>query len=700
MPNRLADESSPYLLQHANNPVDWFPWSTEALLKSRQEDKPIFLSIGYSACHWCHVMEHESFENPQIAGFLNQHFVSIKVDREERPDLDQIYMAAVMAMQGHGGWPLSAFLTPDQDFFFGGTYWPPVSRAQMPGFDQVLGSVLDAWQNKQQDVIQQSRQITKMIQSASENGPLAGSLDPDLIETAADTLHQRWDSTWGGFGTAPKFPHPMDLSLLLRLAGQVGDRNTRSAPTPAQMLEMVELSLQRMAMGGIHDHLAGGFARYSVDERWLVPHFEKMLYDNALLARVYLAAWQATGKSEYADTCRSTLNYLLNDLSDAGGGLYSTEDADSEGEEGKFYVWSVAEIEQTLEQPVARTFCELYNVTPAGNFEGHNILNLRQSLAEFAAERQLNEDQLATDMREARTRLLAVRNTRIRPGLDDKVITSWNAMGIEALVDAAVRLDDERFSAAARSAADFLLAQLRAPDGRLLHTWRGGEAKLAAYLDDYAWLACACLSCYRLDFDLQWIEHASVLVHDMIEHFHDDTNGAFWYTADDHEQLIARTRDWQDGAVPGGNSMAALACLRLGRLSGNTRLLEIAEQTMIAAMPLVRRAPLAASQMLIAMHFLLHEQTQLILVTPDRNEIPDPVLTSLQQSTPLEGSLIVVTPNTSIPDFLTSLLQPRTRAAEHPTLYPCVGTRCTAPVTGWPDITSYCSQLAASIRAF
>ncbi len=607
-------------------------------------------------------------------------------------------MAAVMAMHGHGGWPLSAFLTPDQDFFFGGTYWPPTSRAHMPGFDRVLASVLDAWNHKQEDVIRQSKQITQMIQSAGNTRADEHRLDPGLINTAAATLHQRWDSTWGGFGTAPKFPHPMDLGLLLRLAGPspAGIPAPQATPDRPQLLEMVELTLRRMAMGGIYDHLAGGFARYSVDERWLVPHFEKMLYDNALLARVYLQAFRITGDSEYADICRATLDYLLNDMCDPQGGLYSTEDADSEGEEGKFYVWTVDEITQALGEPAGQRFCQVYDVTPGGNFEGKNILNLRQSIADFAADRQLETRSLIDEMKTARTRLRAVRDQRIRPGRDDKIITSWNGMAIEALVDAGIGLGDRRYAAAALAAANFVWDRLRDRDGRLLHSCRAGQAKLAGYLDDYAWMACACLSCYRIDFDFVWIERAMHLIDDMVDHFFEEADGAFWFTADDHEQLIARTRDWQDGAVPGGNSMAALACLRLGRMSGNPRLLEIAERTMTAAMPFARRAPLAVSQMLIAWHVWTHDQQQYVLVLGSDGQGPAAAVDDLQQMVPLEGTLLVVRPDSVIPESLADGLRGKTVIDGQPALYVCQEHRCAVPLVGWPAISGFCADQGSS----
>jgi uncharacterized protein YyaL (SSP411 family) len=479
MPNRLAQESSPYLLQHANNPVDWFAWGPESLERARGEDKPIFLSIGYSACHWCHVMEHESFENPRIAALLNEHFVSIKVDREERPDLDQIYMTAVQLMTGHGGWPMSVFLTPDLQPFYGGTYWPDVARGGMPGFDQILLAVHDAWMNRRDQAKEQAAKLTDYLrnaerQAAEETG--TDRLTPDLLRDAARSLEGVFDFRNGGFGRAPKFPHPIDLRVLLRVW-----RRNKNQPAA---LTMATTTFDKMAAGGMYDQLGGGFHRYSVDERWLVPHFEKMLYDNALLALAYLEGFLATGKEEYTRVTRETLDYVLRDMTDPAGGFYSTEDADSEGHEGKFYVWTPAEIERVLGKDAAETFCYVYDVTESGNFEGQNILNLPKTIEQCAKIRRREVTDLAADLAAGRKELLKARDERVRPGRDDKVLVSWNGLMIDALAQAAGPLNEPRYLAAATKAADFILGHLRRPDGRLLHCWRGGQAKLDAYLDD------------------------------------------------------------------------------------------------------------------------------------------------------------------------------------------------------------------------
>ncbi|MEM6656228.1 MAG: thioredoxin domain-containing protein, partial [Planctomycetota bacterium] len=571
MPNALANETSPYLLQHRDNPVDWMPWGEEALARSRGEAKPIFLSIGYSACHWCHVMEHESFESERIADFLNEHFVSIKVDREERPDLDQIYMNAVQLMTGRGGWPMSVFLTPDLEPFYGGTYWPASSARGMVGFDQVLAGVIDAWHNRRDKVDETAAQLTERLQTigaAEHDGP---PLELGLLEAAGRELERSFDATHGGFGGAPKFPHSMDLQVLLRLYSRDG----RQA-----WLDMVRRSLDKMAAGGMYDQLGGGFHRYSVDERWLVPHFEKMLYDNALLAVAYLEAWQATGDAGYERVVRETLDYVLRDMTDPAGGFYSTEDADSpvfdekgnpgeKSEEGVFYTWSAPEVISLLGEEASDTFCRVYDVTPLGNFEGRSILNLPKTIAQQAKLIGLEEAEVAEELAASCAKLLAARGKRPRPGLDDKVLVSWNGLMIDAMARAGATLDEARYVDAARNAAAFILDTMRTRDGRLLHSSRGGEAKLAAYLDDYAALANGLLTLYEATFEPRWIDAAAELLDVVLERFADsgpngDSDGArgFFYTADDHERLITRGKDLTDNATPGGNSLAATALVR------------------------------------------------------------------------------------------------------------------------------------------
>ncbi len=580
--NRLAQETSPYLLQHKNNPVDWYPWAAEAIERARVEDKPIFLSIGYSACHWCHVMERESFENEHIAALLNRHFVCIKVDREERPDLDHIYMQAIQLIAGRGGWPLSAFLTPELQPFYGGTYWPPSSRMGMPGFDEVLLAVTDAWTNRRQMAVQQAAQLTAAVHNAGPQTEEGGSISPQSLQIAKQRLAESFDPVHGGFGQAPKFPRPVELQLLLRTWHRDRDQRT---------LDMVCLTLDKMAAGGMFDQLAGGFARYSVDDTWLVPHFEKMLYDNALLADAYLDGLLVTNDPRYARIVEETLDYVLRDMTDEQGGFHSTEDADSEGEEGKFYVWTVQEIQGVLGDETGNRFCSMYGVTERGNFEGKNILNLTQSLEQAAVTWELDPAQLEQELRDSRRRLLEARLKRVRPNKDDKVLVSWNALIIHTLSRAAGVLGRTDFLTAAQRGAHFLLTELRRGDRRLLHCWRRGEAKLDAYLDDYACLAQALVTLYETDFDERWIDEAAELCDIMLAHFRDPEEGGFHFTADDHEALVARTKEWFDASVPSSNAMAATALARLGKLTGRTDLLEAARNTLQAALPMLNRCP-------------------------------------------------------------------------------------------------------------
>jgi uncharacterized protein YyaL (SSP411 family) len=682
MPNRLADATSPYLLQHAENPVEWYPWGPEALARARAEDRPIFLSIGYSACHWCHVMEHESFENDQIARLMNAHFVCIKVDREERPDLDQIYMNAVQMMTGRGGWPMSVFLTPELKPFYGGTYWPPQSRLGMPGFDQVLLAVADAWQNRRGQAIEQAETLTQHLQIAATPQPGQAELGPELSEHAALALARSFDPTHGGFGGAPKFPHPMDLRLLLHAWRRRPD---------ADRLHIVTHTLTKMAAGGMYDQLGGGFHRYSVDERWLVPHFEKMLYDNALLVPCYVDAYRVTGREDFARVARETCDYVLREMTDPAGGFYSTQDADSEGEEGKFFVWTPEEIAAALGPARADTFCRVYDVTPEGNFEhGRNILNRPKTPEQAAAVLGRDVDELSAELALDRAKLLAVREARVHPGLDDKVLVAWNGLMIEALADAATALDEPRYLAAAQRAADFLVTHMRRDDGRLLHSWRRGEARLDAYLDDYACLAAALVKLYQADFDERWIDEAIRFVELGLRLFEDADAGGFFYTADDHEALIARPKDLYDNAVPSGNSMAALALVRLGKLSGRADLLAAAERTLRAATGVMEHAPRAAGQMLLALDLFLGPTKQIVVLgdraSPDtaavlsalaRRFVPNKVVAC---RAPSGGGAAHDTARRSA--ALDPLFAGKQLAGPEPAVFVCEQFACQAPVFG------------------
>ncbi|MGE3983152.1 MAG: thioredoxin domain-containing protein, partial [Dehalococcoidia bacterium] len=558
MPNRLANETSPYLLQHKDNPVDWYPWSDEAFAKARAEDKPVLLSVGYSACHWCHVMEHESFENNAIAAQMNDGFVSIKVDREERPDIDSIYMSAVQSMTGRGGWPMTVFLTPEGMPFYGGTYYPPEDRGGMPGFPRLLTAVLDAYRNRRSDLEEQAGRIVEAISRSTTLQAADGELNDDVLHTAYAAIERSYDPEFGGFGNAPKFPQAMTLSFLARYYHRT--KNARA-------LEMMKHTLRAMASGGMYDQAGGGFHRYSTDAVWLVPHFEKMLYDNALLSRSYLDAYRLTGDAFYRRICIETLEYILREMTHESGAFYSTQDADSEGEEGKFFLWTPAEFASVLGDD-ADEMAAYYDVTEAGNFEGKNILHV--SMRPGASEPDAAKILRAKDL------LYAAREQRVHPGLDDKVLSGWNGMMLRSFAEAALYLDEPRYCDAAVRNADFLLSSMR-PSGRLLRTWKPalsaaegpGVAKINGYLEDYAAVIDGLLATYSATFELRFLRSAKELADEMIDLFWDDAIQGFYDTGRDQETLITRPRDFFDNATPAGTSMAVDVLLRLALLTGN-----------------------------------------------------------------------------------------------------------------------------------
>jgi uncharacterized protein YyaL (SSP411 family) len=614
--NRLIEQTSPYLRQHAHNPVDWYPWGEEALKRARDLDRPIFLSIGYSACHWCHVMERESFEDEDTARILNEHFVSIKVDREERPDLDQIYMTAVQLMTRHGGWPMSVFLTPDLHPFYGGTYFPPADRHGLPSFRRLLLAIVEAWQNRRAELMSQAKDLSGHVHQAMQIDAQPGALDDGLLRGAGSYLRQAFDPTYGGFGRAPKFPHPMDLRLLLRLWQRFGDDDA---------LRMATTTLDHMARGGMYDQLGGGFHRYSTDARWLVPHFEKMLYDNALLTVAYLEAFQATGNPFYREVVEHTLAYIEREMTSPAGAFYSTQDADSEGEEGKFFVWSRAEVEAVLGHADATLFCDVYDVTSEGNWEGHNILNRSRGDEQEAAVLKMPVDELRRRLAECRRKLFQHREERIKPGLDDKILTSWNALMIGAFARAGAVLNNEAYTRRAVAAGDFLLHRMRRTDGRLYRTCRADDAqpRLRGYLEDYAYLIDALVSLYEATFTPRWIAAARNLSDILFEQFWDERTGGFFYTGKDHEQLISRGKDPHDNATPSGNAMAATGLLRLGALTGDRRVLDGAERTLQLFRGLMAEMPAAAGQMLIALDFYLGPVAEVVVVGEmDRPQVP------------------------------------------------------------------------------
>ena len=593
--NRLANEKSPYLLQHAHNPVDWYPWGPEAFEKARREDKPIFLSVGYSTCHWCHVMERESFENEPIARLMNEGFVNVKVDREERPDIDEIYMKAVQAMTGSGGWPMSVFLTPDLEPFFGGTYFPPQGQHGRPGFAELLTALSRAWREDRASLVKRGALLAQHI---ADEGRIetASDLDPAVLDLSLSALQQSFDPRWGGFGGAPKFPHALDLRLCLRHWKRTGD---------ASALKVATFTLDRMSAGGIHDQLGGGFHRYSTDEEWLIPHFEKMLYDNALLVPAYLEAFLATREPRYAHVARECCEWVLREMVTATGGFASSQDADSEGQEGKYFAWTPQQLAQVLGAKHGAWAAAWFGVTEAGNFE-HGASALWRHDAPQTVARGLGVPlaELDSAMADARTKLFAARATRVRPATDDKVLAAWNGLMISALAQAWQITHEDRFLTAARRAATYVLTGMRQDDGRLFAAARNGRAHLNAYLDDYAFVIQALVDLYESDFDERWLHEALVLESILADRLEDAGAGGFFTTARDHEKLIARLKNPQDGALPSGNGVQALNLLRLAELTGRRDLAERARRTIRAVGALANRYPAAFSQVLIAVDWL------------------------------------------------------------------------------------------------
>ena len=630
--NRLIREKSPYLLQHAHNPVDWYAWGPEAFEAARLEDKPIFLSIGYSTCHWCHVMERESFENEPIAAILNKYFVAIKVDREERPDVDRIYMAYVQASTGGGGWPMSVWLTPDLKPFLGGTYFPPENRYGRAGFPSLLERVAEAWHKDREKIVQSSTEVLAHLAEAADVTP-KGGLDPNALQTGFLQFRRSFDSKLGGFGAAPKFPRPVTHNFLLRYSARTHNEEAR---------DMVLATLRAMAKGGMHDQLGGGFHRYSVDERWFVPHFEKMLYDQAQLAISYLEAYQITHDDFFAGVARRIFDYVLRDMTDKDGGFYSAEDADSVIDsakpevkgEGAFYVWSPAEVEHIVGEPAASWFSYRYGMGPHGNvesdphdeFAGKNILFEAHTVEETAQRVSIPAAEVERGLAVAAERLLAARSKRVRPHLDDKVLSAWNGLMISALAKGGAILSEPRYSAAAVRAAEFILGRMYdAKTGLLLRRYRQQDAAIAGFLDDYAFFAQALLDLYETQFDVRYLQTAIRLTEKQRELFEDAEHGGFFSTAAGDASLLMRMKDDYDGAEPTGNSVAALNLLRLAQMTDRPDLRESAEKTLQAFASRISQMPSAVPQMLVAYEFSLSKPKQIILVgdrsTPHTREM-------------------------------------------------------------------------------
>jgi hypothetical protein len=677
--NRLAAETSPYLLQHAHNPVDWYPWGDEALARARELDRPIFLSIGYAACHWCHVMERESFEDERTAALLNDGFVAIKVDREERPDLDAIYMAAVQQLTGGGGWPMSVFLTPAGRPFFGGTYFPDQPRHGMPSFGQVLEGVLAAWRERRSELEQAADGLVESINRelavpVGAEAPAAWQLDAALV-----ALERTFDARSGGWGRAPKFPQPMTIEYLLR-------EHLRSADQ--RPLAMARRSLDAMADGGICDQLGGGFARYATDERWLVPHFEKMLYDNAQLARVYVHAWQATADPRYRAVAEATLGFMQREMTTVEGGFISSLDADTAGVEGATYVWSAAEVGALLGEG-AELFGAAYGVSESGNWEGHTILSRVRTDAELAREHGLAEAQVAERLAAGRQTLLDARAKRPQPGRDDKVLTAWNGLAVGAFADAAAAFDEPRYAEAAARAADLVLTRLRDADGRLRRSWKDGQARGNGVLEDYSHLADGLLALYAATFDERWFLAARELADAVLGHFADPAGG-FFDTADDHEALISRPKGVQDNALPSGGAMATLVLLRVAALTGEGRHRDAAEAALRQVAPLAQRYPTAFAHWLVAQQLALAEVDEVAIVGDSAADDTRALLAIVRAGYRPDVVLAVsATPDASA----VPLLHDRVARDGRATAYVCHGFACRQPVTEPADLAAQLSSV-------
>ncbi|CAN5260962.1 thioredoxin domain-containing protein [soil metagenome] len=666
--NRLARETSPYLLQHQNNPVEWYAWGEAALERARAEDKPILLSIGYSACHWCHVMAHESFEDPATARIMNELFVNIKVDREERPDLDSVYMSAVQRMTGHGGWPLTVFLTPQGEPFYGGTYFPPEPRHGMPSFSQLLLAVAEAYRERRDEVERTADQLTRDVEGGTRMQAPPAALDTTVLDRAFHALASRFDARQGGFGGAPKFPQPMTLDFLLRRHARTGS---------PEALEMVTTTLRAMAAGGMYDQLGGGFHRYSVDAHWLVPHFEKMLYDNALLARVYLHAWQVTGDRGMRRVVEDTLDYVLREMRSPEGGFYSAQDADSEGEEGRFYVWSPVEVDGLLGTEDGALFRRFYDVTEDGNWEGKNILHRDASLEDVARAAGVAPEHLRDVLARGHAELLRARAERVWPGLDDKVLVSWNAMMLRTFAEAGLILQRDDYADVARANARFLLDSLSADKG-LLRTWRGGEAKIPAFLEDYALLGNALVALHATSGETEWLRRAGELAETMLERFWEEDEGIFFDAAGDGA-LPVRPRDPTDNATPSGNSAATELLLQLAVLLGEPRYARIATRVLEGLAELTTRMPAGFGRLLCALDFHLATPREVAIVGPADDPATQKLLAVLAERY-LPNTVIARTAGDE-KDAGIPLLEGRTQVDGRPAAYVCERYACRAPVT-------------------
>lgn len=689
MANRLAGETSPYLLQHKDNPVDWFPWGEEAFARARAEDRPILLSVGYSACHWCHVMEHESFSDPETAALMNEHFVNIKVDREERPDVDSLYMQAVQQMTGQGGWPMTVFLTPEGAPFYGGTYFPPEPRHGLPGFKQLLLAIAEAYRTRRDEVDRSSAELRGILLRGMMVNPDPEQLDATVLQRAYHGIVARFDQRFGGFGGAPKFPQPMLLDFLLRYAFQTGS---------SEAVSVVDRTLGAMASGGIYDHVGGGFHRYAVDARWLVPHFEKMLYDNALLSRVYVRAYQSTGRELYREVAEGTLGYVTREMVSPEGAFYSSQDADSEGEEGKFYVWTADEIDEVLGDEDGALFRSYFDVTPEGNWEGHSILNTSTPLETVAAEQGVTAAQLAEVIARGRAALFERRSERVPPARDEKAITSWNAMMMHAFAEAGRALGNDAYVAAAERNAEFLLRELRAGD-RLLRTWRDGIAKIDGFLEDYAALTDALLELYFATYDLRWVEEARWTADRMIDLFWSPGDEMFFDAAADSEGLIVRPRDMYDNATPSGTSAAAHALIRLARLTGQPKYERIGGSVVLRMTDMASRVPQAFGHLLCAAAAYFSVPTEVAIVgnrgDPETAQLLEAVRRRFLPHTAVAFKPIDYASSAEL-EGLIPLLADRSLVDGRAAAYVCQAYTCKRPVTTAAELQRELDEIVRS----
>lgn len=683
--NRLIGETSPYLLQHAHNPVDWYPWGEEAFAAARRDGKPILLSVGYSSCHWCHVMERESFENPDIAALMNRDFVNVKVDREERPDVDHIYMNAVQMLIGRGGWPMTVFLHPDGRPFYGGTYFPPEPRHGMPSFPQVLQVIAQKYREAPDEVERATDEIThrlRQIESVSGDGTLPAD---SLLLDAAAALARAYDETYGGIGDAPKFPNTGVLDLWLR-AGHAG-RDRRYT-------DMTLHTLRQMARGGLRDQIGGGFHRYSVDRVWLVPHFEKMLYDNAQLVPVYLAAHQLTGDEDFAAVARDTLDYVLREMRHPDGAFYSSQDADSEGVEGRFFVWQRSEVEEIVGPDAADLVCRYWGISEHGNFEGANIPHIAIDLEPLAKLFGRATGEIGATITAAREKLFAARRTRVAPARDDKILTSWNSLMISAFARASEVLGDDRYGGAARQAVAFVERNLRRGD-RLLATIKDGDARLNGYLDDYAFYANALVDVFEASQDRQYLAAAAEIASSMLRHFWDPSGGGLYFTSDDHEQLIVRSKPAFDGSIPSGNSVAAHGLLRLYHHTGDSTFLDRAEGILRVFGRAAANQPFGLANLIAAADFHRRGPLEIAVVVDPRSAGSDPLLNRIRATYLPNRVLTVVDPDPDSPR--PPLLAGKGLVDEKTTVYVCHRRTCSLPATEWDDVARLIDETTAVV---